>query len=47
MPLAVGSKAPDFTLKQKTATGLVDISDRTVCPTVYFAWAADVACPAE
>ncbi len=30
-----------------TATGLVDISDKTVCPTVYFAWAADVACPAQ
>lgn len=25
MPLAVGSKAPDFTLKSKTADGLVDI----------------------
>jgi peroxiredoxin len=25
MPLAVGTKAPDFTLKQKTATGLVDV----------------------
>jgi hypothetical protein len=30
-----------------TTTGLVDISDKTVCPTVYFAWAADVACPAQ
>lgn len=25
MPLAVGSRAPDFTLKSKTATGLVDV----------------------
>jgi len=25
MPIAVGSKAPDFTLKSKTATGLVDV----------------------
>jgi glutaredoxin-dependent peroxiredoxin len=25
MPIAVGSKAPDFTLKQKTASGLVDV----------------------
>lgn len=25
MPIAVGTKAPDFTLKQKTATGLVDV----------------------
>jgi glutaredoxin-dependent peroxiredoxin len=25
MPLPVGSKAPDFTLKSKTATGLVDV----------------------
>ena len=25
MPIKVGSKAPDFTLKSKTATGLVDI----------------------
>ena len=25
MPLAVGSKAPDFTLKTKTAEGLKDI----------------------
>ena len=25
MPLAVGTKAPDFTLKQKTAAGLVDV----------------------
>lgn len=25
MPLAVGSKAPDFKLKQKTASGLVDV----------------------
>jgi peroxiredoxin len=26
MPLAVGSKAPDFTLKSKTSTGLVDVT---------------------
>lgn len=26
MPIAVGTKAPDFTLKSKTATGLVDVS---------------------
>ncbi|MFM7102202.1 MAG: redoxin domain-containing protein [Verrucomicrobiota bacterium] len=26
MPIAVGSKAPDFTLKQKTAAGLADVS---------------------
>ena len=25
MPIPVGSKAPDFTLKSKTATGLVDV----------------------
>src|ERR1035438_5067383 len=25
MPIAIGSKAPDFTLKSKTATGLVDV----------------------
>jgi len=25
MPIAVGSKAPDFTLKQKVASGLVDV----------------------
>lgn len=25
MPIAVGSKAPDFTLKTKTATGFVDV----------------------
>ncbi|MCF7689108.1 MAG: redoxin domain-containing protein [Cephaloticoccus sp.] len=25
MPIAVGSKAPDFTLKSKTASGLVDV----------------------
>ena len=25
MPIALGSKAPDFTLKSKTATGLVDV----------------------
>lgn len=25
MPIAVGSKAPDFTLKSKNATGLVDV----------------------
>lgn len=25
MPIKIGSKAPDFTLKSKTATGLVDI----------------------
>jgi peroxiredoxin len=26
MPIAVGTKAPDFTLKSKTATGLVDVT---------------------
>jgi len=26
MPIAIGSKAPDFTLKSKTATGLVDVT---------------------
>jgi len=26
MPIAVGSKAPDFTLKRKTAEGLVDVT---------------------
>lgn len=26
MPIAVGSKAPDFTLKSKTADGLVDVT---------------------
>ena len=26
MPIAIGTKAPDFTLKSKTATGLVDVS---------------------
>lgn len=26
MPIAVGSKAPDFTLKQKTAAGLADVT---------------------
>jgi peroxiredoxin len=25
MPIAVGSQAPDFTLKSKTADGLVDV----------------------
>src|ERR1700744_4622602 len=25
MPIAVGSKAPDFTLKSKNATGVVDV----------------------
>ena len=25
MPIPIGSKAPDFTLKSKTATGLVDV----------------------
>ena len=25
MPIAVGTKAPDFTLKSKTASGLVDV----------------------
>jgi glutaredoxin-dependent peroxiredoxin len=25
MPIAIGSKAPDFTLKSKTSTGLVDV----------------------
>ena len=25
MPITVGSKAPDFTLKSKTASGLVDV----------------------
>ena len=25
MPIKVGSKAPDFTLKSKNATGLVDV----------------------
>jgi len=25
MPIAIGSKAPDFTLKSKTATGLVEV----------------------
>ena len=26
MPIPIGSKAPDFTLKSKTATGVVDVS---------------------
>ena len=26
MPIALGTKAPDFTLKSKTATGLVDVT---------------------
>jgi len=26
MPIAIGTKAPDFTLKSKTATGLVDVT---------------------
>ncbi len=31
MPIAVGSQAPDFTLKSKTATGLVDVTLSANC----------------
>jgi hypothetical protein len=43
----VTDQASGMVIRFDTTTGLVDISDQTICPTVYFAWAADVACPAE
>lgn len=31
MPIPVGSKAPDFTLKSKTASGLIDVKLSALC----------------
>jgi DNA-binding beta-propeller fold protein YncE len=42
----VTDQASGTVLRFDPATGLVDASE-TVCPTVYFAWAADVACPRQ
>jgi hypothetical protein len=39
----VTDQASGDVLRFDTGTGLVDLTS-TVCPTVYFAWAADVAC---
>ena len=52
MPIAIGSKAPDFTLKSKTATGLVDVklSDnfgKTNTVLLFFPLAYTSVCTAE
>lgn len=52
MPLVVGSKAPDFTLKSKTAEGLVDVTlsaNFGIGPTVvlFFPWAHTGVCTRE
>jgi peroxiredoxin len=52
MPLPIGSKAPDFTLKSKTATGLVDVklSDnfgKTSTVLLFFPLAYTSVCTAE
>jgi peroxiredoxin len=52
MPLPIGSKAPDFTLKSKTATGLVDVklSDnfgKTNTVLLFFPLAYTSVCTAE
>ena len=52
MPLAIGSKAPDFTLKSKTATGVVDVklSDnfgKTNTVLLFFPLAFTGVCTAE
>ena len=52
MPLSIGSKAPDFTLKSKTATGLVDVklSDnfgKTNTVLLFFPLAYTSVCTAE
>ena len=52
MPIPIGSKAPDFTLKSKTATGLVDVklSDnfgKTNTVLLFFPLAFTSVCTAE
>jgi glutaredoxin-dependent peroxiredoxin len=52
MPIPIGSKAPDFTLKSKTATGLVDVklSDnfgKTNTVLLFFPLAYTSVCTAE
>ena len=52
MPIAIGSKAPDFSLKSKTATGLVDVklSDnfgKTNTVVLFFPLAYTSVCTAE
>jgi glutaredoxin-dependent peroxiredoxin len=52
MPIPIGSKAPDFTLKSKTATGLVDVklSDnlgKTNTVVLFFPLAYTSVCTAE
>jgi glutaredoxin-dependent peroxiredoxin len=52
MPIPVGSKAPDFTLKSKTATGLVDVKlsnnfGKTNTVILFFPLAYTSVCTAE
>jgi glutaredoxin-dependent peroxiredoxin len=52
MPLPIGSKAPDFTLKSKTATGLVDVKlsnnfGKTNTVLLFFPLAYTSVCTAE
>ena len=52
MPIPVGSKAPDFTLKSKTATGLVDVKlsnnfGKTNTVVLFFPLAYTSVCTAE
>ena len=52
MPIPIGSKAPDFTLKSKTATGLVDVKlsnnfGKTNTVILFFPLAYTSVCTAE
>lgn len=52
MPIAVGSKAPDFTLKTKTAEGLKDVSlsgcySQKQVVLLFFPWAFSSVCTQE
>ncbi len=52
MPIPIGSKAPDFTLKSKTATGLVDVKlsnnfGKTNTVLLFFPLAYTSVCTAE
>jgi hypothetical protein len=42
----VTDQASGQVLRFDTTTGVVEITE-TICPTVYYAWASDVACPAQ
>ena len=52
MPISIGSKAPDFTLKSKTATGVVDVKlsanfGKTNTVLLFFPLAFTGVCTAE